>query len=309
MKFLLVAGPILSLAVYSCSGRDDNTFEPPGDVGEYELTPLVLTTELVQGMNRFTFQILDKDSQNVPDAEVALRTALLDEQMEGELGEPQQAEYMVLELEELDTVVEHVHADGSLHVHSQPFGQGLYRAGVEFSEAGTWGIEVSIDYAGDSEEVPLVVTVLENGSTPGIGEPAPATENYTLDERPLEELSSDTSPDPELYETTVAEALEAGRPAVVSFATPAFCHTRVCAPVLEAVKEVKESHPNVSYIHIEPFENLTDPENLVDSPFVAEWGLPNEPWVFVVDGDGMVVAAFEGPFTVGELEEALAAAQ
>ncbi|MEX2237684.1 MAG: hypothetical protein WEB00_09140 [Dehalococcoidia bacterium] len=273
---------------------------------EYEFLPVILTSELVLGENRFTFQLLDENSQNVPDADVNVRTALLDPEGSGTLGEAEIAEYIVLELEGLETVVEHEHPDGSLHTHSTPFGSGLYRANIDFPRSGNWGIELEIDYAGTSETVPLVVTVLTGGSTPAIGQPAPPTENYTLDDRPIAELSSDVDPDEGLYQLTVAEALAERRAFVVAFATPAFCHSRVCAPVLEAVKEVKARRPEAAYIHIEPFENLLDPANLRDSPFVAEWGLPNEPWVFVVDAAGIVRAAFEGPFTVEELEEAVA---
>jgi hypothetical protein len=301
------AACVLVLFVASC-GEDDDSFERPETVGETELLPRLMTTEQVRGTNRFTFQLLDKDSQNVPDAEVMLRTAFLGEEDSAELGEPIMATYDALELEALNTVVEHVHADGSLHTHSTPFGEGLYAATLEFDRAGQWGIEFNVGYRDEDQQIPVVVNVLEDGSAPGIGDPAPATTNYTAADHELADISSDPSPDPDLYQRTVADALESGDVFVVAFATPAFCHSRVCAPVLEAVKEAKANLPEASYIHIEPFENLEDPQNLRDSPFVDEWRLPNEPWVFVVSRDGLIAAAFEGPFTVDELEKAVRAA-
>jgi hypothetical protein len=45
--------------------------------------------------------------------------------------------------------------------------------------------------------------------------------------------------------------------------------------------------------------------DLVRVPAVTEWGLPSEPWVFVVDGSGTVTAAFEGAVTDAELTAAL----
>jgi hypothetical protein len=297
----------LSLSALSCSGDDDNTFAAPEGPVEEGILPVVMTTQLSRGENRFAFQLLDQESQNVPDAEVALRTAPL-EGSSGELGPPQQASYIVLELDSLETVVEHVHADGSIHNHSAPYGSGIYTAALTFPEAGQWGIQFDVSYRGEEESIPLVVTVVEDSDVPGIGDPAPPSENYTTADHQLAEITSDTSPDPGLYEETVAAALDAGKPIVVAFATPAFCHSRVCAPVLEAVKEVKSELPQAAYIHIEPFENLQNPRNLMDSPFVAEWRLPNEPWVFVVDSSGTITAAFEGPFTVDELKEAVRAA-
>jgi glutathione peroxidase-family protein len=41
------------------------------------------------------------------------------------------------------------------------------------------------------------------------------------------------------------------------------------------------------------------------SPTVTEWNLRSEPWIFVVDADGMVRARFEGLTTRAELEAAL----
>jgi hypothetical protein len=38
---------------------------------------------------------------------------------------------------------------------------------------------------------------------------------------------------------------------------------------------------------------------------VEEWNLPSEPWIFVLDGKGIVRAKFEGLTTARELEAAL----
>ena len=40
-------------------------------------------------------------------------------------------------------------------------------------------------------------------------------------------------------------------------------------------------------------------------PAVAEWGLPTEPWVFVVAADGTLAAKFEGAVGADELREVL----
>ena len=37
-------------------------------------------------------------------------------------------------------------------------------------------------------------------------------------------------------------------------------------------------------------------------PSVDEWGLLSEPWIFAVDGDGIVRGSYEGVVTDGELE-------
>ena len=41
------------------------------------------------------------------------------------------------------------------------------------------------------------------------------------------------------------------------------------------------------------------------SPVIEEWGLPSEPWTFLVDAEGRVAAKFEAFTSVEELQEAL----
>jgi hypothetical protein len=38
---------------------------------------------------------------------------------------------------------------------------------------------------------------------------------------------------------------------------------------------------------------------------VLEWQLPSEPWIYIIDGDGTVVAAFEGAVNDDELTAVL----
>ena len=40
-------------------------------------------------------------------------------------------------------------------------------------------------------------------------------------------------------------------------------------------------------------------------PAVEEWGLPTEPWVFIVDSNGLISAKFEQFTTAGEIETKL----
>ena len=49
------------------------------------------------------------------------------------------------------------------------------------------------------------------------------------------------------------------------------------------------------------FTNINDPDNIALAPAVEEWGLPTEPWVFVVDAEGIVIARFEGLVAEEEL--------
>jgi hypothetical protein len=62
----------------------------------------------------------------------------------------------------------------------------------------------------------------------------------------------------------------------------------------------------VGFVHVEIYEDLqAEVEDLTTVPAITEWGLPSEPWVFVVDSDGVVSAAFEGAASDEELAAAI----
>ena len=140
-----------------------------------------------------------------------------------------------------------------------------------------------------------------------VGDPAPASLSKTLADGPIETITSDPHPDRRLYEVSVAEAVGSGRPSVIVFATPAFCVSRTCGPALDTAKTLIDRYPGAAWIHVDVYDNLdaTSPEELVPVPAAVEWGLPSEPWVFVVNEDGVVTDRFEGLVGVTELEHAL----
>jgi len=180
---------------------------------------------------------------------------------------------------------------------------GLYRATADFDVAGTWFVGV-VPRGGEPLSA-FPITVREEALTPVAGDPAPRSETLTVDDAPLEELTTDVDPDPRLYELSVAEAVTSGKPSVIVFATPRFCTTGICQPTMETVRELLPEYPNANFVHVEVFTNLDDPENLELAPGIEEWGLPTEPWVFVVDETGTVVGRFEGVVTDEELAELL----
>lgn len=184
---------------------------------------------------------------------------------------------------------------------------GLYVVRTAFDQEGTWWVRLRPEGLGQTP--PAAFTVSTDDRVPGVGDVAPAVETRTLDNHALEEISSDSDPDPSLYQMSLDEALTSGRPTVVVFATPAFCVSQTCGPMLDQVKAVAPAHPNVNFVHVEIYENLdaTSADELILVPAVTAWGLPSEPWVFVVDGEGIVAARFEGAMMMDEVEAALAA--
>ena len=182
---------------------------------------------------------------------------------------------------------------------------GLYRAEFDLDLPGLWRAVVTPEL-GDPLP-PTGFNVLADPAAPAVGEPAPAPKTPTLDGSPFDEITTDPNPEPRFYELSLDEAITNGRKTVVVFSTPAFCQTATCGPLLEIVKGAAPNHPDVDFVHVEVYTNLTDldfapiPENLSPAVLGEWWNLPSEPWVFVVDESGLIQARFEGVLAIDEL--------
>lgn len=182
--------------------------------------------------------------------------------------------------------------------------RGFLIAQPNFAEPGQWTVEITSP-RGQTEPTAFQV----NSTVPliEVGEPAPLSISRTHPEYDLTQITTDPDPDPGLYDITVAEAVTNGTPAVIVFATPAFCQTAVCGPILDTVKATMTGVEGVDVVHVEVFENIDSAGAgaLVEVPAITEWGLPSEPWIYVVDASGVVTARFEGAVSVEELRRAL----
>ncbi|HVR31110.1 MAG TPA: thioredoxin family protein [Acidimicrobiia bacterium] len=183
--------------------------------------------------------------------------------------------------------------------------RGFLVANVVLPEAGRW--EVVLEPEGSPPTPPTPFGVQESSPVPDIGDMAIPAETRTHPEYDLDVISSDADPDPRLYEMSLDEALANGQPTVVAFATPAFCRTASCGPTLDVVRSVMGDHPGVNFVHVEIYADLDEAAagRLEPVEAVLAWGLPSEPWVFVMDDGGVVTARFEGATGADELIAAL----
>ncbi|MGH2701661.1 MAG: FixH family protein [Actinomycetota bacterium] len=256
--------------------------EPFGDADVY---PVFVSSELTVGSNRFIIGLLDGNDAPVNDPEIDVSVDFYD------LKEPE------------------ARPSGSAeftYVESVPGKRGVYVSTVEFDAPGKWGAEVHLTGGGVDESLRGSFDVKEDSSTPSLGEAVPPSDTLTAaDAKSLSEISTDTKPNPDFYKLSIAEAVKAKRPFVVAFATPKFCASATCGPTLDIVKGVAKDFPEVNFLHVEPYDNLDKPDQLRPIPAVGEWGLPSEPWVFVVDANGKLLAKYEGVLSPDELREEL----
>ena len=108
----------------------------------------------------------------------------------------------------------------------------------------------------------------------------------------------------DLLDTDLADVL-GKKPVVITFATPLLCASRVCGPVVDIVEQVKATAPkDVAFIHQEIYKDNQVNKGVRSQ--VASWKLASEPWTFVIDRSGRVSTRFEGAYSVGELQRAVA---
>jgi hypothetical protein len=197
---------------------------------------------------------------------------------------------------------------------------GLYRAMVNFPNAGQWGLEAIQDPGtAQAKTGRFIFDVAQTGTTPAIGAAVQPEDTPTAtDAAGIAAISTDDNPDPDFYTTSVAQALAAHEPFALVFATPAFCKTATCGPTLDVVKSVAANFKGrLTFIHVEPYElTLTDGHlqpvldennNPIPVKSVDDWGLQTEPYIFVVDANGKLSAKFEGIAAADELSAAFSA--
>jgi len=184
---------------------------------------------------------------------------------------------------------------------------GLYRAEFDFDRPGAWNVTV-VPQSG-RPLTPSMILVGEDTSAPNVGDPAPAVATPTVGESALDEITTDPEPDPRFYQMSLDDAVKSGGTTVLVFSTPGFCRTATCGPMLEQTKVVARGYPDVNFVHAEIYVGFNKPDFVPDSehlaPSVTAWGLPSEPWVFVVDGRGVITHRFEGVMDPTELVSAL----
>ena len=290
-----LAGASMTVATPASAAFDG--WPLPGQASTTSFIPVLASAENVVGRSRFLLTLVDRDNRPIasPDRKVTLKMFDL--------------------AKDPANPAETVAADFLWAIEGE---RGFYVAYVDFPVAGEWGVEVGVARQGAAPEAARVrFDVQPSGTTVQVGERAPSVATPTLPDvdGDVRRLSTDPSPDPSLYSTSVKAALDAHEPFVLVFATPAFCQSRVCGPTLDLVKQVKATEPGVTFINVEPYELawkdgslqpvLDANGQLTPVPSVEAYGLLVEPWIFVVDRGGVVRGSFEAVVSEKELRDAI----
>ena len=120
-------------------------------------------------------------------------------------------------------------------------------------------------------------------------------------------LIDSTIPPNDMHELSIADAIAQHRPALIVFATPAFCRSATCGPQVHAVQMLEPKYRDrIVFIHFEIYVDFKpDPNKKRLNPILDEWHLDSEPWVFLIDAQGIIRYESEGSTASDEMRTAI----
>lgn len=283
--------------------------------GPAELVVSPAAMVFYEGENRFPFGVFERDRSQIGDAEVALYFAKVPtpggkKSKAGNKGQAAKAKEQALDapavgpfpakIESLETK----QAFRAKTTFDDPDAATVvYSSQIDFPSDGEWRVAALVK-DGDELKGTLVGSALvgEFSDIPRPGDKAPKIHTPTPDDvgGDLAQLTTRIPPDTQ-NRVDYADAL-GKEPILLLFATPQFCESRVCGPVVDVAEQVKEeTGDKAAFIHMEIWED-NQPGTKV-RPQVRAFHLPTEPWLFAIDRNGVVTSVVEGAFGLELMEE------
>lgn len=282
---------------------------------------LILTPEaeaFYPGVNRYPFSVVDREGGPISDAEVALYYAKVPpprpgaKSKSGNRGQVAKAQQQALDqpaVGPFPAAIETLATKPAFRSESTSEDPDaatvVYSAKLGFPGEGEWLVAAILKEGGELKGALLRnVVVGEFKRIPEAGQKAPKIHTPTAQDvgGDLSKITTRIPPDSQ-NKVDYAEAL--GRePIVLLFATPEFCQSRVCGPVVDVAEQAKhEFGDKAAFIHMEIY-NDNDPAKHPRSQ-VRAFHLPSEPWLFTIDRHGVVRDAVEGAFGLKLMHEAV----
>ena len=190
LPFVILAGSALGLGLGACSS-DSGPSDPPAaapatsapgtpnraGASAQPFAPVVASSELAVGENRFALGIIDNGTGNpLPDAQVHFRFFTV-QGTQGTLRFEADPRFVAPARDAgIAGMIQHRHADGTNHPHANVESDvGVYVAPARFDQTGKWAVEATFR-APDGREGKLTAPfdVLAQSTSPAVGSAAPA---------------------------------------------------------------------------------------------------------------------------------------
>ena len=297
------AGPAATSTAAPSPAATPLPVDAPGGspvLGPITVSPTLVTTIIRVGANRLVMTVADADNRELAFPGISARFVF----------------------RAADPAIASIEVDGAF-IWVSVGNRGAFVADVAFPAPGAWTGTIALrNTSGPIGGADFPFSVVASASTPAIGDAAPSIHTPTAGDPGAGEnlygITTDVFPDPRFYAFSVDQLLAVHRPFVLIFYSPAYCPTTVCGPLLKNMKAIASEFPDVAFVHVEPhimtnYGGRLMPDfstgQLEFNAFAKAYGLPVEPFVFVVDGGGRIAASFELIVGSDEIRASIRAAQ
>ncbi len=270
-----------------------------------------------KGENRYPFGVFEPDRTQIAGAEVALYLAKAPapkpgRSKSGNKGPAAKAEAQALDEPaigpfpaSIETLATQPAFRAKTTSEDPDAASVVYSTQIDFPSNGDWAVAALVKSEGELLGTLLPSSVVgEFNGIPRPGQRAPKIHTPTDDDvnGDLAKITTRIPPDTQ-NKVDYADAL-GKEPIVLLFATPQFCQSRVCGPVVDVAEQVKQEYGDeAAFIHMEIY-NDNDPGKGV-RPQVRAFNLPSEPWLFAIDRQGRVSSVIEGAFGLELMTQAV----
>lgn len=294
-QFLLsgsAAAALAGLGIAGCSGDDEAV---PPQLQSLFFPSFVLAAGVEQ---RIPFGLID---QGIPLSEetTTFRAVI------------RRGEQVLYDDEVPARIVAHDHPEGNStqpHEHADLLRYFAVRS--TFENPGIYDLELSFE--GKSATLPFQIFDQDDVVVPLPGQKLPPLRFPTFDnDMAMDPICTQFGEACPLHDKTIEQALDTNRPLALLIATPAFCETAYCGPVLDVMLELRPEFPGIEFLHAEVYQNPNEAdgnfldERVMRSPTVVDLDLPFEPTLFLLAPDRTIVDRIDNVYDNTELREAL----
>jgi hypothetical protein len=285
-------------------------------------SPLVVSPAakvFYKGENRYPFGVFQRDRTQVPDAQVALYFAKVPPTPKGvakapasKQGTAKSAEARALNQPavgpfpaSIESLATKPAFRAKTTVGDPDAATVVYSTKVDFPSNGEWRIAALIKQGNELTATLLPSAVVgEFTNIPQVGQKAPLIHTPTVASAGGDVSKVTTRIPPDTQNRVDYADVLGKEPIVLLFATPQFCQSRVCGPVVDVAEQVKQLYGDkAAFIHMEIYKD-NDPGKSVRRQ-VRAFHLPSEPWLFVIDRQGRIHSTIEGAFGIDQLTQAV----
>jgi hypothetical protein len=176
---------------------------------------------------------------------------------------------------------------------------------LEFTPSAAGIYTVSTTVNGTPVQAPIQIPA--STAVVGPGQKMIPVDTPTASDQRGVELLCTRSPQCPLHDVTLTQALAGGTPVAFIVATPQFCQTAICGPVLDVLLSQVDQFPQVKMLHSEvyPSEAAAQPPNQQLTEAVKAYKLSFEPVVYLAKADGTITKRLDTVFDAVELHDAL----